>query len=94
MDSYSKHQPEKGDRVMLCEHAMGVDKPYVLHCFFFEEEVAFARPDGSRGSSKWLAICEKCFRSFRFGASINELPIACDEIYDGKGPTILKPQVN
>jgi hypothetical protein len=54
MKSFNKHQPKDGDIVMSCGHGNE------LHAYKYPSMVGFTRPDGSKGRSEWLVVCQKC----------------------------------
>jgi hypothetical protein len=88
-DGRTEQQPKDGETVLHCGHK---DKEFNPHHFFgFGSElpeVEFSRPDGTRGKSRWMCLCQACFNLY------SENPEACiraDATWLGDEPAIEKP---
>lgn len=85
MATFTDQQPKNGDTILHCGHVHLATRP--AHWFKYEEALHFERPDRTRGSAEWLAICEKCF--LKHGANT---PVRGDGRWTGDAPVITREE--
>jgi len=60
---YAKQQPSDGEVVTTCGHSTSGRAPYHFFGFGPSLPVAdFVRPDGTHFESRWMILCDPCFR--------------------------------
>ncbi len=79
MSKFAEQQPKDGDVILRCAH-----RNRDRYHWFKTPETEFTRPDGSKGASKWICICDVCFSKVDdpFDA------VADDAIWMGDEPAI------
>lgn len=83
--TFTKLQPKQGDRVMHCGHHEANNHHFF--CLVTEQgaEIIFTRPDGSLCASRWIALCDACFR---LHGEHPESVIRADGVWQGDEPSI------
>jgi hypothetical protein len=81
---FTTSQPKDGECILHCAHATTSK----LGHWFKISEIEFQRPDGTVGKSKWLLLCEECYRE-NPEANPEKLEIAGDSIWIGDEPAII-----
>lgn len=81
MTKMKEDQPHNGEVILLCPHT-GIQKRF--HWFRTTEMSEFTRPDGSKGNTRWMAICEDCFGKFETPMEA----ITQDQVWQGDKPII------
>ncbi len=86
MTKFSKLQPNDGETILHCEHAL------TGHAHFYYIGVqSFMRPDRSNGEARFIALCDSCHATFR------DNPMSCvnrDSVWTGDEPAIKEVPTN
>jgi len=80
---FTLNQPKDGERILHCAHGRTSKSGH----WFKIPEIEFQRPDGTVGKSKWLLLCEECYRE-NPEANPEKLEIAGDSTWIGDEPSI------
>ena len=66
MNQLASMQPQEGDIVLHCAHALEADDSsliFKLGTHWLSAEMPFTAPDGKRDIAQWFVCCGWCFRS-------------------------------
>lgn len=58
--TFANQQPKAGDVILHCAHAVQAKSAH----WFKIGEMEFQRPDGSRGKSEWVMLCNQCYATY------------------------------
>jgi len=86
VSTFTKDQPKDGDTILHCGH---VDQDVCCHWFKYSIPYLFERPNGTRGSSEWFAVCDSCFNKHG-----DKAPIRGDGKWIGDDPAIMDAEDN
>jgi len=84
VSKFTQQQPKDGDVILHCAHLLETDAAH----WYKVPEVEFLSPEGEKGVSEWIGICNECFMANPNPARIEDFPIAGHNTWMGDDPII------